>query len=64
MKVCKVPSRGSVVRLHALDGVNVEGLAGEVNLALLGGDGAGSSASGPEGVAHGAPGVCQVGSEE
>lgn len=52
------------MRLHALDSVDVEGLASKVNLALLGGDGASSGAPGPEGVAHGAPGVCQVGSEE
>lgn len=60
----KVPFRSSVVRLHALQGVDVDGLALEVDVAVLGGDGALRGAAGPECVAHLSPGVLEVCAEQ
>lgn len=52
-----------MVGLHALKGVDEHALSGEVIGLLLGGDGALDGATGPEGMAHGAPGVRGVGAE-
>lgn len=62
--VDKVPGRGGVVGLHALEGVGEQRAALEVDGALLDRDGALGDAAGPEGVSHGAPGLGEVGAEE
>lgn len=49
-----------VVGLHALERVDEEAEAGHVEDAGLRGKGAGDAAAGPEGVAHGAPGLVDV----
>lgn len=64
LEITKVPAGGGVVRLHALQRVNEEGLALEVDRAVLGGDGSLGHTPGPEGVAHRAPWVLQIGSEQ
>lgn len=56
----KVPCRGGVVRLHSLQGVDVDGLALQVDVAVFGGDAALRGAAGPECVAHLSPGVLEV----
>lgn len=48
------------MRLHALEGVDEEGLALQVEGAILGGDGTFGSAARPEGVSNGSPGVLHV----
>lgn len=64
LEVGKIPPRRRVVGLHALQSVDEEGLALEVDGALLGGDGALGDASRPERMPHRAPRVLQVGTEE
>lgn len=64
LEVGKVPCGSSVVRLHALQGVDVDGLALEVDIAVLGGDGALRGTAGPECVAHLSPRVLEVCAEQ
>jgi hypothetical protein len=64
LEVGKVPPRRGVVRLHALQRVRVHGAALDVEGAFLRGDGALDGGPGPEGVAHRAPRVLEVGAEE
>lgn len=64
LKVTKVPPGSGVMRLHTLKGMNEEGLALEIDRAILGGNGSLGHTPGPEGVAHRAPWVLQVGSEK
>jgi hypothetical protein len=52
-----------MVRLHALQRVNKETLPLHVNLASLGDEAALDVAAGPEGVAHGAPGILRISTE-
>lgn len=63
LEVDKVPARRGVVRLHALNRKGEEGLALEVDGAVLGQDGALGHTPGPEGVPDGAPRVCWVGAK-
>jgi hypothetical protein len=52
-----------VVRLHALQSHNEDTTTGQVVSLVLGSDAALDGATGPEGMAHGAPGVLGVGAE-
>ena len=66
LEVGKVPARGQVVGLHALQGVNEKSAAaGKVNGAVLFcGDCARGDTARPKDVAHGAPGVVEVCAEQ
>lgn len=61
LEVDKVPPAGGVVRLHALEGVDIKATTLEVNGAVVGSDGALGYAPRPENVPHGAPRVREVG---
>ena len=63
MKIGEVPARGEMVRLHALQAVNEDGLTLEINRSILCDNCALTGIPGPEGVAHGAPGRGGVGAE-
>ena len=63
LEVGEVPTRGSVVGLHDLDGVRVQRAALEVDGAIGRGDGALNGASRPECMSHNAPRVLQIGAE-
>jgi len=64
LEVAKVPLGRGVVWLHALQSHDEHGLALKVNRPLLGSDGSLGSAPRPEGMAHDAPRVGEVGTEK
>ena len=65
LEIRKRPFRRRVMRFHPLQGVDEEPSAGEIDGAVFFGDDAAlNAAAGPKGVAHGAPGLLWVGSEE
>ncbi len=64
LEVAEIPLGGGVVGLHALQRMGEEGLASEVDGAVLGCDRSLGSAPRPEEVAHRTPGVLEIGAEQ